>query len=217
MLSKSESGCGFWAGFVPMKKNIDLGFEKTLFSSYLLQNDIQEQSDSLYDSYLYDQGINDYIQPCCPIMELHSQFNMATLTRSLDDRFFTHILNDSYGTLTIFLLDNCLINELEKEINNFTPTSEYICRMLRHCYKVNQKFSTRTFIVLESFGEYQPTVGDFDWDTNLYIHQMFHNSNYLFCHHQVVDFDGNEWGQFPLDEYNLRSKSPDYNYPYRKL
>jgi hypothetical protein len=217
MLSKSEYGCGFWAGFVPIGKKIDAVFQESLLVSLSYQSDIQDQSDSLYDCYSFDTAINAFIQPCCPVMKLHSQFNLATISHTLDNSFFTHVLNDEYGARTIFLLNTDLINQLIKITHNSTPTSEYIGRMLQHCYKVNQKFPTRTFIVLESFGDYQPTIEDFDWDNNVYIHQMFHDSNYLFCHHQVVDYNGDEWSKFPLDEYELTNKSPDYNYPYRRL
>lgn len=217
MFGKSEYGCGFWAGFVPIEIKIDTGFQESLLTSLSYQSDIQDQSDSLYDCYSIDTGINEFIQPCCPVMKLHSQFNLATISHTLDNSFFTHVLNDEYGSRTIFLLNTDSIDQLIKTACNSTPTSEYICRMLRHCYTVNVKFPTRTFFVLETFRDYQPNAEDFDWDTNVYIHQMFHDSNYLFCHHQVVDFNGNEWDQFPLDEYNLRNKSPDYNYPYRKL
>ena len=217
MLSKSEYGCGFWAGFVPLRKKIDSEFQIGLLRSFLYQNDSQEQSDSLYDCYSFDVAINEFIQPCCPVMKLHHQFNLVTISNNLNDKFFTHVLDDDYGMHRVLILNSDLINELTKEICNVTPTSEYVCSMLHHCRDVNQKFPTRTFIVLESFGDYQPTIEDFDWDNNVYIHQMFHDSNYLFCHHQVVDYSGNKWGKFPLGQYKLTNKSPDYNYPYRRL
>ncbi len=197
-------------------KKIDSEFQEVLLSSFLFQNESQEQSDSLYDCYSNDLGINDFIQPCCPVMELHQQFNLATIFNTLGSIYFTHVLNDHYGMHGIYILNSDLINDVIKKINNGTPTSEYICRMLLHCHTINQKFSKRTFIAFESFGEYKPTGEDFDWDKNVYIHQMFHDSNYHFCHHQVVDYNGNKWNQFPLDEYKLINKSPDYNYPYRE-